>query len=189
MPAERWTELLCHPAQRDRAVRRIAALARRAPSSVLTVDFRVEADLSRLRIPAPSAPRIATRLWEHTCFETFVAMDEDPPYYEFNFAPSGEWAAFAFRSYRDGKPFTDGELAPSITLRTREDRLELGATLRLGRLSPAHLRASLRIGLSAVIEGDDGTLSYWALRHPAAKPDFHHAEAFALRLEPPPEEC
>ena len=41
----------------------------------------------------------------------------------------------------------------------------------------------LRLGLSVVIEAHDGALSYWALRHPQAKPDFHHAEAFALELE------
>jgi hypothetical protein len=43
----------------------------------------------------------------------------------------------------------------------------------------------LRLGLSAVIESCNGSLSYWALRHPAGKPDFHHADAFALGLEAP----
>ena len=38
----------------------------------------------------------------------------------------------------------------------------------------------LRLGLAAVIEASDGTRSYWALRHPAGQPDFHHADAFAL---------
>jgi hypothetical protein len=40
----------------------------------------------------------------------------------------------------------------------------------------------LRVGLSAVIEANDGTLSYWALKHPAAKPDFHHPDSFVLEL-------
>jgi hypothetical protein len=33
-----------------------------------------------------------------------------------------------------------------------------------------------------VIEAADGSLSYWALRHPPGKPDFHHRDAFALEL-------
>jgi hypothetical protein len=33
-----------------------------------------------------------------------------------------------------------------------------------------------------VIEEGDGVLSYWALRHPAARPDFHHPEGFALEI-------
>ncbi len=146
--------------------------------------FRLDGDMSRIRVPSPSAPRIATRLWEHTCFEAFVAIDDRPAYHEFNFAPSGEWAAYAFRGYRDGGSLADEALAPSITLRTTDRRLELDALIRLDRVSGAHPCAPLRIGLSAVIEANDGALSYWALRHPAGKPDFHHAEAFALRLEP-----
>jgi hypothetical protein len=47
------------------------------------------------------------------------------------------------------------------------------------------VRARLRIGLTAVVEDASGALSYWSLRHPAGRPDFHHADAFALRLEPP----
>jgi hypothetical protein len=189
MPAKRWTELLCHPSTPERAVRGIAAFARRKASGLLDVGFRLDADVSRLRIPAPSSPRVAARLWQHTCFETFVAIDDRPAYHELNFAPSGEWAAYAFRGYRDGGTLVDEALAPAIELRTTEGRLELDAVIRLDRLSPAPPRASLRIGLSAVIEANDGALSYWALRHPPGKPDFHHAEAFALRLEPPLEEC
>ena len=184
MLAERWTELLCHPSTRYRAVRGIAALVRRAASRVLDVSFRLDGDMSSLRIPSPSAPRIAARLWEHTCFEAFVAMDARNGYHELNFAPSGEWAAYAFRSYRDGGAVADEALAPSIRVRATEARLELDALIRLDRLSAAHPRSTLRIGLSAVIEGNDGGLSYWALRHPAGKPDFHHGECFALLLEP-----
>ncbi len=43
---------------------------------------------------------------------------------------------------------------------------------------------SLHIGLSAVIEAADGTLSYWALTHPGERPDFHQRAAFTLRLAP-----
>ena len=38
----------------------------------------------------------------------------------------------------------------------------------------------------AVIEAVDGSVSYWALAHPAGKPDFHHPDGFALQLPPPP---
>jgi hypothetical protein len=39
--------------------------------------------------------------------------------------------------------------------------------------------------VSAVVETLDGALSYWALRHPPGKPDFHHADSFALELRLP----
>ena len=45
--------------------------------------------------------------------------------------------------------------------------------------------APLRIALAAVVEARDGSRSYWALRHPAPSPDFHHANGFAIALPPP----
>ena len=40
------------------------------------------------------------------------------------------------------------------------------------------------IGLTAVIETADGQLSYWALQHPAARPDFHHRGGWQALPEP-----
>jgi hypothetical protein len=75
-------------------------------------------------------------------------------------------------------------MRPHIAVRSTGSRLELDVLVRLDVLSAIHPRAPLRIGLSAVIEAFDG-FSYWALRHPADKPDFHAADGFALLLEPP----
>jgi hypothetical protein len=161
----------------------VQALVRRAARSELRITFRLEADLARIRVPAPDAPRINTELWRHTCFETFIALDGQPAYHEFNFAPSGQWALYEFRSYRDGGPVLDDTMRPRISVRSTDDRLELDALVRIERLSAAHARATLRIGLSAVIESSEG-VSYWAMRHPGGKPDFHNAGGFALRLEP-----
>ena len=41
----------------------------------------------------------------------------------------------------------------------------------------------LRLGLAAVIEDKARVLSYWALKHPAEKPDFHHADSFVVELD------
>jgi hypothetical protein len=41
---------------------------------------------------------------------------------------------------------------------------------------------ALRLGLTAVVEDHSGRMSYWALRHPAEKPDFHDAGGFVARL-------
>ena len=45
------------------------------------------------------------------------------------------------------------------------------------------VHARLRLALSPVIE--DGALSYWALRHPPGRPDFHHQDAFTLEIAMP----
>jgi hypothetical protein len=100
-----------------------------------------------------------------------------------NFAPSGAWAAFAFRGYRDGGPLSDLALAPVIAVRCEGGRLLLDARVPLARLSPAYRAARLRVALTAVVEAADGERSFWALRHPAGRPDFHHRDGFALVLE------
>lgn len=184
MTVERWIDLRCHPSTRGETVRAIAVLVRRLDSGELQMTFRLDGDISRIQISPTTAPRFATQLWHHTCLEAFIAVERQPAYHEFNFAPSGEWAVYAFRGYRDGGPVANDTMRPNIVLRSTERQLELDALVRLDTLSAIHRSAVLRIGLSAVIEASDG-FSYWALGHPADKPDFHNADGFALVLEPP----
>jgi hypothetical protein len=113
-------------------------------------------------------------LWQHTCCELFVARAGEPGYREFNFSPSGEWAAYAFEGYREGGRSLD--VPSEIVVRQGAGRLELAASI------PFPETQKMLIGLSAVIEEESGALSYWALRHAPGKPDFHHAQAFALAL-------
>lgn len=185
MTAQHWIDLTCHPSSPPELTRSIQVLVRRSSSAELRMTFRLDGDIPRLRIPSPGAPRIGTELWRHTCFEAFIALEGQPSYHEFNFAPSGEWCIYALSSYRNGSPIADETMRPHIAMRSTDSRLELDAIVRLDALSAIHPRAVLRIGLYAVIEASDGTLSYWALRHPADKPDFHNADGFALLLEPP----
>ena len=103
-----------------------------------------------------------------------------PAYREFNFSPSGAWQAYGFHAYRQGGELEDAT-APRIE-RATEAELDLRVFLPARNL-PSGPR--LRLGLSAVIEAVDGSLSYWALRHPPGRPDFHHSDCFALELARP----
>jgi hypothetical protein len=184
MTVVHWIDLRCHPSTRPETVRAIQVLVRRSASAELQMTFRLDGNIPRIWVPSPRVPRIATQLWHHTCFEAFIAVEGQPAYHEFNFAPSGEWAVYAFCGYRNGGPLANEMTRPHTAVRSTGSRLELDTLIRLDSLSAIHPHASLRIGLSAVIEASDG-LSYWALRHPADKADFHDADGFALLLEPP----
>jgi hypothetical protein len=152
----------------------ISAQVVRTPRGRLAISYAITGDLGRIRIPALRRPHTAERLWQHTCCEIFIGRKGSTAYHEFNFSPSRAWAAYAFRCYRKGEALRTPD--PAISVRKTARTLELDAviTVAAGRLA---------IGLSAVIEEHDGRLSYWALRHPPGKPDFHHSEAFALELE------
>jgi hypothetical protein len=184
MTLERWIDLRCHPSTRPETVRAIRVLLRRSTSHELEMTFHLDGDIPRIQTAPSSVSRAAQQLWRHTCFEAFIAVEGHRAYHEFNFAPSGEWAVYAFSGYRNGGPVTNEMMRPHIAVHSTGSRLELAAHVRLDSLSAIHPRASLRVGLSAVIEASDG-LSYWALRHHRDKPDFHDADGFVLLLEPP----
>ncbi|HEY1371369.1 MAG TPA: hypothetical protein VGH50_02790 [Candidatus Binatia bacterium] len=102
----------------------------------------------------------------------------DAGYYEFNFSPSGLWAAYRFRSYRD-RTELEAFPAPEIAATTTAESLRLDAKVDLRALADFN---PSKIALAAVVEDTDGELGYWALRHPPGKPDFHHADNFVLAL-------
>jgi hypothetical protein len=183
MTAVRAAVLASHPASRSQAVRTVRVHVSRNAKGRLALTYALEGDLARLRVPPHREPRIAERLWEHTCCELFVAHAGLPAYYEFNFAPSGEWAAYAFARYRDGTVLSHAALDPGIVVHAGAEGFSLDASIDLERLSPVLAGARLALALSAVVEDDTGALSYWALKHPPGKPDFHHPDAFALVLD------
>ena len=188
-----FISLMAHPDIPSQGVRRIAAYAEPAGPQTLRFQYVLEADPLLIRIP-PLAARAGRmdKLWAHTCFEAFVALPDSPRYLELNFSPSGEWAAYRFDSYRHGMaPALDR--APRLAIRGGEGRLELQAEVHLDRswssVSPGSKTARglrLRMALTTVVEDREGRLSYWALRHPPGRPDFHHPEGFSLALELPP---
>lgn len=137
--------------------------------------FGVSARLDRFTL-RPPAEGFVDGLWESTCFEAFLKPAGESSYHEWNFAPSGEWAAYGFSGRREGMERLDVAHPPYIRV---EDNLiwwALGATISV------EAERAWELGLSAVVEEVDGTKSYWALAHPSGPPDFHHPDCFAARL-------
>lgn len=125
-------------------------------------------------LPATSATGRADELWRTTCFELFIA-DAGGTYREFNFAPSGQWAAYRFSGYRisagDYAPFAE----PEIVMDSGASVLTVTAFL-----SAEEFAQSSHAALTAVVEEKHGRMSFWADRHPGLKPDFHNPACFVL---------
>ncbi|AOF86084.1 hypothetical protein BSY239_1565 [Hydrogenophaga sp. RAC07] len=150
----------------------------------LRLVYALSGDIAGLRIPSATTPGQADGLWQHTCLEAFVAAEGDAAYREFNFSPSGQWAGYRFAGerQRDTSPAPDLP-APAMQFAITPTCLTLDVHLPLAALpSPAQ---HLALALCAVIEEHDGRLSYWALQHPQARPDFHHPAGHSLRLALP----
>ena len=169
------TPLVPHPSTPETAFGVAAGVER--VGGALRFAYRVVGELGAVRF-APAAPsRRGDRLWEHTCFEAFVAVEGAPGYVELNVAPSSEWALYAFARYREPAT-TEPSVVPQIGVSRGADAVDVEATMPFDG-------GALRVALTAVVERTDGRKSYWALRHPAAAPDFHHEGGFVLRLAAP----
>jgi hypothetical protein len=144
----------------------------------LRLSYHLHTEARFIILPAQQAIERADGLWRHTCFEAFFAAAGSTAYREFNFSPSRQWQAYDFSGYRQGARPASIE-APFIERRQLEEALLLHIVLGPKQLPKA---GSWRVGLSAVMQSADGGLSYWALRHPPGRPDFHHADAFVLHL-------
>jgi len=174
--------LKLHPDSRCLAAAHIEVEVARPRADSLVLSYIVTGKMNDIRMPPVMEAARRDELWQHTCFEAFVGDSSGGEYYEFNFAPSTQWAAYRFKSYRNGMRVAAEIGPPPIEVRSSSDRYTLQASLALDRLSGLPRDSSWRLGLSALIEDTSGRKSYWALAHPPGKPDFHHADGFAYEF-------
>jgi hypothetical protein len=173
--------LKLHPEFRCEAVSGITVDATRSQPASLKLRYRMTGRMDDLKMPSEAAPARADALWRHTCFEAFLRSSALDAYYEFNFSPSHQWAVYHFDGYRNGMR----EAAPSridVGIGFDAHGCEADVVLDLNGLPDLAADAVWHLGLTAVIEEKNGRMSYWALAHPPGKPDFHHADGFALAL-------
>lgn len=172
-----FNPLRCHPSLSSPPAVRVEGAASFDDAGDLAVDFELSGDLAALRVPPPGPAHPADGLWQHTCLEVFAATMDGEAYREFNFSPSGSWAAYAFTRYRERQPDFAPGTPPALLALHGEGRLSLGAIIPAAALPRER---PLRLGLSAVLESRNGSLSCWALAHPAPQPDFHDHRGFVL---------
>ena len=166
--------LILHPDSRCDAVTSIEVELFRPRPGTLALRYIATGAVADVALPQAVAPARADRLWQHTCYEAFI-RSSDKSYFEVNFAPSTEWAAYSFSGYREG--MTEADISPPpIETTAAADSYQLRAEID-GLPTEA-----LTLGLSAVIEERSGRKSYWALANPQGKADFHHPDCFTLQL-------
>ena len=174
--------LKLHPDSLCFATTHIEVDVARPSAGSLVLFYFVTGKISDLRIPSVIPGGHADELWRHTCFEAFIRSSQDEGYYEFNFAPSTQWAAYWFSSYRSGMRVATEISAPRIEVQSDAGLYALQASLDLDRVSSLPHDAVWHLGLSAVLEETSGRKSYWAFAHPPGKPDFHHSVCFAHEI-------
>jgi hypothetical protein len=168
--------LVAHPERPPSAVRLVSAEVRRDGDELL-LTFIVEG-LEHVALPDRAASSRTDGLWKTTCCELFLAPTGSDAYFEFNYSPSAQWAAYRFDSYRAGGCDLPLSVVPHVD---REAACLVEIRQSLSDLPPGPFQMSL----TAVIEETDGTKSYWALAHAPGPPDFHNRATFIATLPVP----
>jgi len=165
--------LVRHPGAPPGVIHSVDAELERLPGGAIAT-FKVSGDLSKLVIPPPVEAQRTDELWRTTCFELFVA-GENGGYREFNFSPSGAWAAYEFDDYRAG--MRDSPAGIEMEIYRSGNELGLSAKINAEFPNPAS------VGLTAVIEESDGAIRYWSTAFAPGKADFHAAAVRSLLLD------
>lgn len=143
----------------------------------LILQFDLFDPLSQVHIPVAKSPNRQHNLWQTTCFEFFIGVQNSPQYWEFNLSPSGDWNVYRFEDYRARMQEEVAFSSLPFEVKSRSLHTILSIELELNRLN---LNQSIDLGITAVIETDQ--ITYWALKHCGKEADFHLRESFALQL-------
>lgn len=171
--------LTSHPDHPPLAVRGVEVTILEAGGPWLVLRWKIDG-ATKLVVPSLAGKGRADGLWHTTCFEVFLRSGEGPGYSEFNLSPSEKWAAYDFSGYREGMAERPMPRHPDATMRKSTAIALFDGSLPMAGLPPLPWRANV----SAVLEEEGGVKSYWALAHPAGKPDFHDPACFVLSLGP-----
>jgi len=144
--------------------------------------YKVKGEINQILLSAKSAFLSRTDdLWKSTCFEFFVAIPNQPEYWEFNISPSGDWNVYKMDAYRrvgfrEETAFTQ----LPFHLEETDNTLTLNISVDLNPILQPQQK--VQVGITAIIQTVDRNESYWALAHPGTQPDFHLRESFSLTL-------
>jgi hypothetical protein len=149
---------------------------------LLSLHYSLEGKIDAVLLP-PAARQASRRdeLWRSTCFEFFLAIKNQAGYWEFNMSPSGDWNVYRMDAYRKlGFREETAILQLPFDFRKESEKFLLDVAVDLTPiLSPGQ---QLQLAIAAIIQTRDNNETYWALAHPASRPDFHTRKSFTLQL-------
>ena len=149
----------------------------------LSIHYEVHGEIEQILFAASSStPARKDDLWRATCFEFFIAIQDQPQYWEFNMSPSGNWNVYVMDAYRQVNMREETAFTQlPFEFRKTNDKVLLDISVDLNPI--LRMEQPLQIGVTAIIQTTNRNESYWALAHPGPHADFHLRESFSIRLD------
>jgi len=151
-------------------------------SGVLRLHYTLAGSIKEVFLPPPSThPNRKDELWKTTCFEFFLAIKDQPQYWEFNMSPSDDWNVYCMDAYR-GIGFREESSIQQLPFdfKTGYNGCSLNISVNLHPIIQP--QQNINIGVATILQTKDGNITYWALLHPAPQADFHFKESFICTL-------
>jgi hypothetical protein len=170
-------ELIPYPADQIPNIR-IGGYLKRIENQ-LSICYLVGGDIEKILLPRPSPSMRQDDLWKASCFEFFIAIKDQPQYWEFNMSPSSNWNVYAMDAYRQVNMREEVAFTQlPFEFKKNDDEITLDISVDLNPiLEPDQI---LQIGVTTIIQTNAGSESYWALAHPGPHADFHLRDSFVL---------
>jgi hypothetical protein len=143
--------------------------------SCLKLRYCMTGDLAAVLIPEGKVGERCDRLWEHTCFEFFFGVPGDLGYWEVNLSPSGDWNCYRLTGYREGLVAEEKVGVVPFSVVRAQEALLLEVTFETAD-------GPVELSVTAVVEGVDGRVGYWAVAHCGQEADFHRRDSFVVKL-------
>jgi hypothetical protein len=130
--------------------------------------------------PRDDTPSRLHELWENTCFEFFLGIQNSDNYWEFNLSPSSDWNVYRFDAYRQGMQEETAFTTLPFSVHHSSDCLAIALDIDLDKIVSA--QTALDVAITTVIKHSDDTVTYWALTHSGVEADFHLRDSFIVEL-------
>ncbi|MBF2065626.1 MAG: DOMON-like domain-containing protein [Calothrix sp. C42_A2020_038] len=149
--------------------------------NLLIISYALLGDIQQVDIaPSAETPARKHELWQDTCFEFFLGAKNSPRYWEFNLSPTGHWNIYRFDNYRQGMQEETTVTTLPFSVQHNSDSLALTLNFDLAKI--ISVDQSIEVAITTVIKSTNNEVSYWALTHKGAEPDFHLRESFIIDL-------
>jgi len=135
--------------------------------NLLHLTFKLSGDIKHYKFPKTKKEERKDELWRGSCFELFLATEEDEAYYEFNFSPTLAWNSYRLEYYRaEPKKIDEVELIEFEVKKTQE-------TLFIEIILDVQTLQFNSYNLATILLNKQDKREFWSLKAKGDTPDFH----------------
>jgi len=140
--------------------------------NLLHLTFKLSGDIKHYKFPKTKKQERKDELWKESCFELFLATEDEEAYYEFNFSPTLAWNSYRLEYYRaEPKKIDEVELIEFEVKQTKETLL-VEITLDVQTLKFD------TYNLATILLNKQEEREFWSLKAKGDTPDFHNPLEF-----------